>query len=412
MAERDTQKSRVWLWMGTGVVLVAVFFSARYWLRGKLTVRIAQATQGVLVNTVSTNGHIEPVANYAFYSPLATTVKAVYVQPGDKVPAGKLLMQLDDVEARAQVARAESGVKSAQAALDAITHNGTQEQRQASAAELARGRLQVTQAEHNLAALEKLAASGAASASEVSTAKMRLQAAQMAVQATQQTAGNRYSPDEVNQARATLAEAEANLQAAREVLNKTQIRAPIAGTVYNLNVAATEFAEAGKQLLELADLQHERVRAYFDEPDIGRIRVGETALIKWDAMPGREWHGHVVRTPITVATYGTRTVGDVLIAFDDNSDGLLPDTNVTVTVTIESEPNALSVPREALHSEDAQFYVYKVVGDELVRTPVTTGIINLTQVAILSGLHPGDWVATGTLNGQPLQEGMPIKAVR
>ena len=44
---------------------------------------------------------------------------------------------------------------------------------------------------------------------------------------------------------------------------------------------------------------------------------------------------------------------------------MLPDTNVTVTVTISSEANALTMPREALHSENGQYYVYKVVGDQL-----------------------------------------------
>jgi len=53
-----------------------------------------------------------------------------------------------------------------------------------------------------------------------------------------------------------------------------------------------------------------------------------------------------------------------------------------------------------------------VAGNELVRTPVTIGTINLTQVAILSGLQEGDRVATGSTNGQPLQEGIPIKVVR
>jgi len=83
-----------------------------------------------------------------------------------------------------------------------------------------------------------------------------------------------------------------------------------------------------------------------------------------------------------------------------------------VTVTISSETNALSVPREALHSENGKPYVYKVVKEELRRVPVTTGTINLTQVAVLSGLSDGDMVATGTVTGQPLQEGIPIKVVR
>jgi HlyD family secretion protein len=56
------------------------------------------------------------------------------VQPGDQVPAGKLLMVLDDVEARARLATAESGVKAAQAAVEAATHNGTLQERQAAAA--------------------------------------------------------------------------------------------------------------------------------------------------------------------------------------------------------------------------------------------------------------------------------------
>lgn len=120
----------------------------------------------------------------------------------------------------------------------------------------------------------------------------------------------------------------------------------------------------------------------------------------------------IVRTPVTVISYGTRNVGEVIIEIDDADGVLLPDTNVTVTVTTSSEPNTLSVPREALHSEEGKSYVYKVVSDKLVRTPVTIGAINLTQVAILSGLNEGDVVAIGSANGQPLQEGIPIKVVR
>jgi HlyD family secretion protein len=62
--------------------------------------------------------------------------------------------------------------------------------------------------------------------------------------------------------------------------------------------------------------------------------------------------------------------------------------------------------------ENGKPYVFKIVGDELKRTPVVTGAINLTQVAIVSGLNEGDWVATGTISGQPLEEGVPIKEIR
>ncbi|MGC1463304.1 MAG: efflux RND transporter periplasmic adaptor subunit [Terracidiphilus sp.] len=394
------------------MILILVFFLTRYLLRDQLTVRESRVDREVLLNTISTNGKVEPEVNYQFYSPISTTVKAVYVQAGDKVPAGKLLMLLDDTDARAREATAESGVKAAQASLDAATHNGTQEQRQMAAGDIARTRLERDQARHDLDALTKLNSAGAASASEVSAARERLQTAEASLHASEESAGSRYSSAEVARAQAALADAEAGLAAARKVVSQTAIHAPMAGTVYSVDAARTEYAEQGKLLMQIADLGNERVRAYFDEPDIGRLQAGQKIVIKWDAKPGQEWHGHIERAPVTVITYGTRNVGVVLVGIDDEDGTLLPDTNVNVTVTTSSEPDALSIPREALYSSNGKPYVFKVVKDNLVRTPVVTSITNLTRVAIVSGLNEGDWVATGTLSGQPLQEGVPVKVVR
>jgi HlyD family secretion protein len=412
MTEEKKQTNRLWIWIGAAVLIIIVFFAARSLTRDRLPVRAVQAGHEELVNTVSTNGRVEPEVNYEFHSPLSTSVKAVYAQPGDVVPAGKLLLALNDVEARARVATAESGVKTAQAALEAATPNGTQQERQMAAGDLSRGTLERDQARRDLNTLVKLNSTGAASASEVAAARQRMESAETSLQAAEQGAHNRYSAAEVARAKAGLADAEANLAAARQVQAQMSIHAPIAGTIYSRNAGPTEYAEAGKLLMQMADLRHERVRAYFDEPEIGRLAVGQTILIKWDAKPGHVWHGHIVRTPVTVITYGTRTVGEVLVQIDDVDGDLLPDTNVTVTVTTSREENTLSLPREALHSENGKPYVYKIVNNGLVRTPVTTGTINLTQVAILSGIKVGDWVATGTANGQPLQEGIPIKVVR
>jgi HlyD family secretion protein len=409
MAAAREQTSRRWLWAGSAVVVIAVFFLARYFLRERLPVRLAQVAHATLQNTLSTNGRVEPIANYQYYSPLNTTVKAVHVQEGDKVPAGRLLMTLDDVQARAQVAAAESGVKTAQAALYAAMHNGTQAEQQASAAEVEQDRLARDQAQHNLEALTQLAANGAAAPGEVLSARQQLQTADASLAAAQKSAQSRYAPVDVARAQAAVADAEAALSAARHVEEQTTFYAPIAGTVYSLDTAASQYAEAGKLLLEMADMRHERVRAYFDEPDLGHLATGQKVVIHWEATPGREWHGHIVRLPSSVVPYTTRNVGEVLVDFDDPDDGLLPDTNVTVTVTISSEANALSMPREALHVQEGKYFVFKVVNGELKRTPVEIGAPNMTQVPILSGLEDGDQVATGTTNGQPLQEGIPIK---
>jgi HlyD family secretion protein len=364
------------------------------------------------VKTERTNGHVEPVDNFEIHSPVATTVKAVYVQPGDVVPAGKLLMVLDNVEPLARLAAAESGVKTAQASLEAATHNGSQLEQQSSASDVARAKLDRDQARRDLDALSKLKATGAASASEVAAAQQRLDSVEASLHASEQGAHSRYSTAEIDRARAALADAQANLNAARQVVAQTSIHAPVAGTVYNVNAGATEFAEEGKLLLQMADLHHEQVRAFFDEPEIGSLAVGQQVLIKWDAQPDKFWKGHIERTPVTVTTYTTRNVGEVLIDIDGDDSGLLPNTNVTVTVTTSSEANPLTMPRQALYTEAGKHYVYKIVNDGLQRTPVTIGEYNDTSVAILSGVQEGDLVATGTVNGQPLQAGVPIKVTQ
>ena len=412
MAEARTQTNRKWLWIGAAVVLIVVFLAARFFLRDRLPVRVARVEHQMLQNTVSDNGRVEPVRPIQSYSPLATTVKGVYAQEGDLVHSGKLILTLDDVAARAQVASAESAVRTAQAALDAALHNGTQAEQQASAAEIEQDRLARDQAQHDLDALTKLAATGAAAPGEVAAARERLESAQASLRAAQQSAQHRYSPEEIARAQAALNDAEAALAAARHVEAQMAIYATVTGTIYTLDAAPSEYVEAGKLLVEMADLHQERVRAYFDEPDLGRLATGQLVSIRWDAKPNREWHGHIARLPVTVVAYNTRNVGEVLVDLDGPEDDLLPDTNVTVTVTISSEPNALSMPREALHEQNGKYFVYKVVGNELQRVAVIIGSPNTTQVPILSGLQEGDIVATGTTNGQPLQEGAPIKEVR
>jgi HlyD family secretion protein len=413
MVQERKQLSWRWAWIGAAIILVLVFMSVRSLTRERLQVRAVQAAHKSLESTISTNGRVEPVMNYEVPSPISTTVKAVYVQAGDTVPAGKLIVVLDDMQARAKLATAASAVKAAEAAVEAATHNGTREQQQATAAELSRARIDRDQAQHDLDALAKLSATGAASPSEVAAAKTRLETANAALQASQTSSQGRYSSAEVARAQSALEDAQANLDAARQVEQDTKRYAPAAGTVYDLEVKPMQFVEEGKLLFQLADLHNVRVRAYFDEPEIGSLSVGQPIEIKWDGRPGRIWHGHIERVPVTVIHLETRTVGEVLVKLEDQEDGeLLPDTNVTVTVTTSSQTNALSIPREALHMESGKPYVFRIVKDELKRTPVVTGAINLTQVAILSGLNEGDWVATGTTTGQPLEEGVPIKEFR
>lgn len=412
MAEERKPTSRVWMWLGAAVVLVVVFFVARSLTRDRLPIHAAPVVRTELVNTVSTNGLVEPVKNYEFHSPLATTVRTLDVQQGARVKTGQLLMQLDDINARARVASAESALRNAEAGNDAIRQGGTLEERQSLSSTIARDQMDLAQKQRELTALQNLQATGAASASEVEASRQRLALAQDTLHTDQARQQTRYSAPERERASSAVADAEANLAAAHAVLNQTTMRAPIDGTVYSALVGRSDFVEEGKLLLQMADLKDLRVRAYFDEPEIGRLAVGQSIRVVWEAQPGKEWHGHIVQVPSTIVVYNTRNVGEVLVAIDPDDSGLLlPETHVTVTVTTSREPNTLTIPREALHSENGKPYVFRVVDGDLVRTQIAIGTPNLTQVPVTSGLQEGEIVATGSLNGMSLEDGTPVKVV-
>lgn len=400
------------LWVATIIAIILVFYIVHLMTRGSLPIRVAEATVGNLTNTVSTNGKVEPQVNFEAHAPFPGIIETLDVHEGEKVRAGQLLLSMDDSEAKARLATAEAALKGAEVGYQAAKNGGTQEEQNSLRGEIAKAQIDRDEAQQNLKALQSLQTSGAASPSEISSAQTRLAADTSTLQVLQQRLTDRYGSDYVAHSQATVADAQAAYAAALDALHHAVVHAPFAGTVYSVPVSKTEYVNQGDRLLSIADLSKLQVRGYFDEPEIGKLQIGQPVTIVWDARPNQTWHGHISRMPSTIITYGTRNVGEVVIAIDDADDALLPDTNVRVTVTVANVSNVLMVPRDALHVEQGSPFVYRKQGDSLHRVKVTIGVLNLTDVQILSGLSAGDVVALGTTNAQPLSEGGPVKVVQ
>jgi HlyD family secretion protein len=405
---KRTNRSVMWAWVGALIALVLVFYFVRGATRTRVPVRIAAAERSELRSTTSTNGKVEPQANFEAHAPYSGLIKNCFAHEGERVTQGQLLLAMDDTDARTRLAETLATLRSAQSAYNAMMKGGTQEERLALNSDIERTEASRDQAQRNVNALKKLQLTGAASANEVASAEQSLAATNVSLQLLQQKKTERYDAGDIERAKTAFEEAQTAYAAAQSVLNQANVRAPFAGTVYAIPVSKSEYVTQGTLLLQMADLSHMQVRGYFDEPEIGKLRVGQPITIEWDARPGQEWHGHIARVPSTIITYGTRNVGEVLITIDDAEDQLLPNTNVRVTVVIANEGNVLNVPREALHTDRGRSYVYRIVNGKLRRTEVKVGSLNLTQVEILSGLKEGDQVALGSTNGVPLVDGTPI----
>jgi HlyD family secretion protein len=398
------------LWAIFLAIIILVYVVVRSSTRDVIDVKAAAVTRQNLISSSSTNGKVEPIDEFQAYAPSPGVVAKIYVQVLQKVKVGDLLLKMDDSDAVAKLASSNAALRTAEATLHDMQQGGSQEEHIALTADINRAQLQQQQATKDLAALKQLEQQGAASASEVTAAEQRLQSANNAVQNVQARTTQRYSSADKVRVEAQVADAKAAVAAAQSSYAAFNIRTPKAGTVYSIPVSTYDFVPAGENLVDVADLNKIQIHAYFDEPEIGKLAVGQAVKIAWDAKPTQTWHGHISIAPTTVITYGTRNVGECIITVDDARGDLLPNTNVVVTVTIAQRTNTLSIPREALHTDGGDF-VYRVVDNKLVRTPVQAGLVNLTRAEIVSGLTEKDTVAISATNNRDLTNGLPVKII-
>ena len=394
--------------LGILVVIVIIRSSTRE----IVSVRVSPVTHENLVSTVSTNGKVEPITEFQAHAPAAGIVEDIYVQVGQKVKTGDLLLRLDDSDAVSRLAASKTALRAVEAADAAVRSGGTQDEHIINAGELMRARQTQEQATVALGTLKQLQSKGAASLSEVAAAQDRLDAANSALNTAQQrNSPNRFNSLDRLHTAAQLEDAKASLAAAQSSYDKVVVRAKFPGTVYSIAVNPYDFVPGGEDLLDVADLNKIRITAYFDEPEIGKLAIGQPVKIVWEAKPERTWHGHVDVAPTTIIAYNTRNVGEAMITVDDAHGDLLPNTNVTVTVTTKQRFNVLSVPREALHTEGTTSYVYRIVNHHLQRTVVQVGAQNLIRVEITSGLTEKDIVALNATSNRDLSNGLEVKSV-
>jgi len=398
--------------VATAAIAAAVVLLASFISRDPVVpVRAVAAQRSTIRSIVSTNGKVEPMQNFEAHAPIATTVKKLLVREGDQVKKGQLLVQLNDAEARSEAARARAQLLSSEAAIKAVQSGGSREEVLTLESEIVKARTASETAKRNLDALRRLQEQAAASPGEVKSAEDQLKRCTADLNLLLQKQKNRYSQPEIARVNAQQSEAQAALAAAEDVLSQLDIQAPFDGVVYSLPVLQGGYVNAGDLVLQVADLSQVRVRAFVDEPDIGRLAPGNKIAVTWDAMPDRTWEGTVSVIPAVIKLHGTRNVGETTCVVDNKDFKLLPNVNVGVTIITAEHRDVLTLPREAVHQDDSKAYVYQIVNNELQRRDVQTSISNLTKVEVTGGLAENALVALGPTNSKPLHSGLAVKVV-
>jgi HlyD family secretion protein len=290
-----------------------------------------------IVIDASATGVVEPINVVEVKSKASGQIVKMPVETGTSVKPGDLLVQIETRDVQNQYDQSAAALAAARSRLEVA------EAAKRRADELFKGRI-ITSPEHETAQLD-------------------------------------YA-----NAQSALVAARTNLDLNKQRLEDATVRAPVAGTIIDKTVSlgtvitsATGAFGGGTTLLKMADLGQVRIRALFNETDIGQVQPGQSATVIVDAYPDRRFNGTVEKIEPQAVVQQNVTMFPVLVTLQ-NLEGLLkPGMNGETSVLVDQRTNVLAVPNDAVRNPREAAATAPMLGldPEAVRTSVATQMASL-----------------------------------
>ncbi|MEI2771796.1 MAG: efflux RND transporter periplasmic adaptor subunit [Candidatus Competibacter sp.] len=261
-------------------------------------------------------------------------IATLRVDEGDSVQIEQEVATLDAHDFELALSNAIAQAEAAQAALAALRAGTRIQELRVAEAQLAKAQADLDYIRVEFKRIADLVTKKLAAQDQLDQARQRQNVALAGVeQALQNLALLREGPrrEDIDQAAATLRARQATVETTRRQLEYTRLQSPVAGMVSVRLVEAGEIVSPGKTVLRIAELSRPWVRAYLNEKDLTRVRLGQAAQIRIDGLPGKVFEGRLSFisptaefTPKTVETHALRVdmVYRVKVQVD-NPDGVL-----------------------------------------------------------------------------------------
>jgi multidrug efflux pump subunit AcrA (membrane-fusion protein) len=367
------------------------------WRNRPPEVEFARVTRETIIDLLSTNGKLEPVEWASARNEAAGLVQTIHVRKGQRVAKDAPLIEIETREARAALDSALARIAQIRAELETIQGGGRAAELAVIDGSIATTKQELTTAQREVTELERLVAKNAATAYELTTAKQRVQAAQVQIQSLNARRVSLVGASDKSSAEARLRDAESARKLAEQQIALGTVRAPMSGVVFQIDLRTGDYIAPGTLVASVGRIEQVRALIYVDEPELGRVDVGKEVTVTWDAKPGREWKGTVQKVPTQITALGARQVGEVQCVIENPDLDLLPGSNINAFIRAAVVENAVALPKAALRRESNQSGVYVLTnGDEVAWRPLKLGVSSLVKAQVLEGLKEGDAVAMPT----------------
>lgn len=245
--------------------------------------------------TLVLSGNIEVVdAQLGFKIPGRVLERTV--SEGQRITVGQPIAQLEDIEQRQQLDLRRAELAAAAAALADLEAGSRPQEIITAEAALLSAEAERDRAKIDFARVEDLRNKDVATARDFDTAQAQIRVAEArVVQAAEQLklVKEGARAEQIAQAKARVQSAAATVNMAETQIENARLASPLNGVVLSHNIEPGEFVAAGTPIVTVADTLHTWVRAYVNQTDLGRVRLGQKLVVHTDTTPGKDFEGTV-----------------------------------------------------------------------------------------------------------------------
>ena len=390
-----------------GLILVSILiYIGKNRSRGELEVNVGKVENRTIISTVSANGKIRPEAEVKISADVSGEITELYIEEGDTVKEGQLLLKINPDLYLTSRDRARAGVSSSQSNL------------KTSQAQLTQAQARLTEQEAAYARNKQLYTDKVLSQAEYDVAKSAYAIAQSEVKAAQ---------ERISAARFGIQNSQATLTEANKTLGRTSIYAPSNGVVSALNNEKGERVVgtaqmAGTEIMVISNFNNMEVIVDVNENDILQVKKGDTSLVEVDAYSDRKFKGIVTEISKSANSSGVQMSTDQVTNFEVkvrllkssyvdllevSTAPFLPGMSANVEIQTLVKNNIPCLPIEAVGTrvqedsaniskeEELDEVVFSISKSKAVLNIVKTGIQDSRYIEIREGLKVGDKVIVG-----------------
>ena len=360
-----------------------------------VTVDVAPVLSSQIQRTIRAQALVYPLQQAAIAPKITAPIKKVYVQKGEKVRAGQLLVELENADLAGAARESEAAYQAAEATYETTARATVPQDAQKAELDVRSAKTAMDAAQAVFESRQSLFREGAIAQKDVNEAEVNFTQAKNQYEIAQKRLNDLrgFGNDQaLKNAAAQRDQAKARQDAAVAQLSYSRITSPIDGVVTDRPLYAGETPQSGSPIVTVMDLSKVIARAHISPAEASELKVGNDAnLIGPDNAPIA---GKI--TQISPAVDPSNTTLEVWVQADNPGDHFKPGTSIRVELIARTVPNALVIPQAALltSGSGATSVVFIDPENKPHRKSVTTGIRDAGSVQITDGLESGQRVVT------------------